>query len=108
MNTEDHDANPQTVVIKDVSFTYKAQESGYAIEHISLEIPHGQFVVIMGPSGAGKSTLASCLNGLIPHFIQGTFTGEVLIHGQNTNQTPVNRMAKEVGLVFQDFEAPWE
>ena len=36
-----------------------------AISEVSLEIPQGQFCVILGPSGAGKSTLLRAVNGLM-------------------------------------------
>lgn len=95
----------KAVSIENLTFRYKDQKNGNAIENINLDIDEGQFVVIMGPSGAGKSTLANCLNGLIPHFIRGEYSGQVLINGMNTKEYPVSKMAKEIGLVFQDFES---
>ena len=35
-----------------------------AIDHLSLDIPRGQFFVIVGPSGCGKTTLLRILAGL--------------------------------------------
>lgn len=99
------DGSNKTVSIRNLTFKYKDQKDRNAIENINLDIEKGQFVVIMGPSGAGKSTLANCLNGLIPHFIRGKYSGEVLINGINAKENNVSRMAKEIGLVFQDFES---
>ncbi len=65
----------------------------------------GEFVVVMGPSGAGKSTLCVSLNGLVPHFFRGRMEGEVTIRGRSTRKGKVGEFAREVGLVFQDFEA---
>jgi cobalt transport protein ATP-binding subunit len=93
------------VSLKNLTFRYKDQKNGAALNDISLDIPKGQFVVIMGPSGAGKSTLANCLNGLIPHFIKGKFEGDVWIDGKNTREHAVSKMAKSIGMVFQDFES---
>ncbi|HEX2955051.1 MAG TPA: energy-coupling factor transporter ATPase [Bacillota bacterium] len=93
------------VSLKNLTFRYKDQKNGIALDDINLDIPKGQFVVIMGPSGAGKSTLANCLNGLIPHFVKGKFEGDVWIDGENTREHTVSKMAKNIGLVFQDFEA---
>lgn len=95
----------KAISINNLTFRYKDQKDANAIENINLDIEKGQFVVIMGPSGAGKSTLANCLNGLIPHFIKGKFEGQVLVNGINTKDNSVSRMAKEIGLVFQDFES---
>lgn len=95
----------KAVSIKDLSFRYKDQKDEKAIKDINLDIEKGQFVVIMGPSGAGKSTLANCLNGLIPHFVRGQYEGQVHINGKNAKDFTVSKMAKEIGLVFQDFES---
>ena len=36
-----------------------------ALRDVSLEVPRGQFCVILGSSGAGKSTLLRAINGLV-------------------------------------------
>ena len=59
----------------------------------------------MGASGAGKSTLCRCLNGIIPHFVQGELSGRVLLQGRDTRQLGVADCARDIGLVFQDFES---
>jgi len=93
------------ISIRNLTFRYKDQKEGYAIENINLDIENGQFVVIMGPSGAGKSTLANCLNGLIPNFVRGKYQGEVWVNGKKAKEQTVSKMAKDIGLVFQDFES---
>ncbi|MCK5199630.1 MAG: ATP-binding cassette domain-containing protein, partial [Spirochaetales bacterium] len=93
------------IEVNDLTFSYKADLENKAVDHINLIVPKGQFIVIMGPSGAGKSTLANSLNGLIPGFLKGKYSGEVLINGKKVKGRQVSEMAKEIGLVFQDFEA---
>ncbi len=96
------------IEIRDLSFRYKSETSEknpLALDNINLDIKKGEFVVIMGPSGAGKSTLANCLNGLIPHFQRGEYEGEVKVDELIVKNEKVGRMSKEIGLVFQDFEA---
>jgi len=95
----------KAISIKNLSFQYKTQKENMALNDINLEVATGQFVVIMGPSGAGKSTLAYCLNGLIPNFVKGKYSGRIDILGRNPAKEKVGSMAKDVGLVFQDFEA---
>jgi energy-coupling factor transport system ATP-binding protein len=92
------------VSIRDLAYTYRGQQEP-ALDGVSLDVAQGEFVVIMGHSGAGKSTLCTSLNALIPHFFRGRMRGEVLIEGRSTREGKVGEFAKEVGLVFQDFEA---
>lgn len=60
---------------------------------------------MLGPSGSGKSTLTLCLDGLIPHLIEGDYTGEVVVAGLVVGDSPVHLLAQEAGLVFQDPDA---
>jgi energy-coupling factor transporter ATP-binding protein EcfA2 len=92
------------VSVRDLAYTYRGQKDP-ALDGVSLQVAEGEFVVIMGHSGAGKSTLCTALNGLIPHFFRGRMQGEVLVEGRSTREGKVGEFAKEVGLVFQDFEA---
>jgi energy-coupling factor transporter ATP-binding protein EcfA2 len=88
----------------DVSFTYEGAETP-AIENINLKVRLGEVVLLTGPSGAGKTTLCSCLNGLVPHFHNGTLKGQVLVGGRDTKKTRVGVLSSLVGLVFQDPES---
>ena len=36
----------------------------HAVKNISIDVPAGEFVVLVGPSGCGKSTLLRCIAGL--------------------------------------------
>ncbi|MCX8024442.1 MAG: energy-coupling factor transporter ATPase [Thermanaerothrix sp.] len=92
------------ISIKDLTYRYRGQKRN-AIEHITLDVMPGEFIAIMGASEAGKSTLAACINGLIPHFFRGKFSGEVEVCGKNTCSSRVAEMAEVTGMVFQDFEA---
>jgi energy-coupling factor transporter ATP-binding protein EcfA2 len=95
----------ETVVsVRNLGYRYRGRR-GDALRGVDLEIGEGEFVVVMGPSGAGKSTLCVSLNGLIPHFFRGRMKGEVRIRGRSTREGKVGEFAREVGLVFQDFEA---
>lgn len=95
----------KVIRIRELSFQYKAQKGAKALNGLTLDIEKGQFVVIMGSSRAGKSTLAHCLNGLIPNFMKGKYEGEINVMGKNPARENVGTMAKDIGLVFQDFES---
>ncbi len=92
------------VNIKDLQFRYRGEKK-LALDGITLDIPKGEFLVIMGASEAGKSTLAASLNGLIPHYMRGPIKGDVVVLGRNTKEFTVPQLAEDVGIVFQDFEA---
>ncbi|WP_156363048.1 ATP-binding cassette domain-containing protein, partial [Rubellimicrobium mesophilum] len=49
------------VTIRDLRKAYGGVE---VIHGVSLDIPDGQFVVLVGPSGCGKSTLLRMIAGL--------------------------------------------
>ena len=92
------------VRISGLGYRYRGQ-SKVALRDVDLEVGEGEFVVVMGASGAGKSTLCVSLNGLIPNFLRGRMEGEVRIRDHSTREGKVGEFAREVGLVFQDFEA---
>ena len=50
-----------------------------AVDHVSLNIEEGEFVVIIGHNGSGKSTLAKHFNGIFYPT-----QGDVYIKGMNT------------------------
>ncbi len=95
--------NRPLIEIKGLSFRHRRAKVP-ALDHVDLCIGKGEFVVITGPSGCGKSTLCRCLNGLIPHASDGTFSGDVIVRGLNTRQHDVSELASYVGMVFQDPE----
>lgn len=45
----------------------------------SFSVSEGESVLVTGKSGSGKSTLAQCINGVIPHIMNGNRKGEVYI-----------------------------
>ena len=71
---------------------------------LDFKIEKGEFVGLMGRTGAGKTTLMMLLNGLIPHFIEGDFEGNVIANTMNTQRYRVQTMARFIGLVLQDPE----
>ena len=72
----------------------------HVLRGIYLEILEGEKVVIAGPSGSGKSTLIRCINRLEP--IDG---GQLTVNGMRVDdpKVDVNRLRREIGMVFQQF-----
>lgn len=92
------------VNIENLTFYYEGSGEP-ALNNINLNISEGEFVGVTGPAGAGKSTLTLCLNGVIPHFQQGDYYGQVKVHGKDTIENSCAALAYSVGSVFQDPEA---
>lgn len=87
------------IKIRNLGFAYSGAP---ILKDINLDIKDGEFVGIVGGTGTGKTTFALCLNGIIPHLVNGKFAGDVEIYGRNTKLFQVFDLAKSVGLVFQD------
>jgi len=73
-----------------------------AVENVSLEIKHGEMVLIMGPSGSGKTTLLSMLGALL-----SPTSGEIIIDDTDISAMKERALAalraRKIGFVFQSF-----
>ena len=83
-------------VVRITRLSYTYPDGTKALEGIDLDVPVGERIAIVGPSGAGKSTLLLHLNGIL------TGTGSVKIMGSNLEQSNLQEIRKQVGLLFQD------
>jgi len=85
------------IVLKAVNKWYGRSQ---VLKDLSLTLTVGERLVICGPSGSGKSTLLRCINGLEPYQ-----SGRITVAGTLlTRQTVVvERVRRDVGLVFQSF-----
>lgn len=71
------------------------------LDSIDLEIPDGQFVVVVGLSGAGKSTLVRTINGLVP-----VSSGSLEVSGQRVDgasKKSLRQLRGQIGMIFQSF-----
>jgi energy-coupling factor transport system ATP-binding protein len=90
--------------IRNLTFAYKHLDTP-ALRNINLEIEDGEFVLIKGSTGSGKSTLLKAINGLVPHFTGGRFSGSIEINGRNVTRLQPHDMAEYVAYVNQQPEA---
>jgi multiple sugar transport system ATP-binding protein len=68
----------------------------HVIRGVDIEIPDGEFAVLVGPSGCGKSTLLRMIAGL--EEISG---GEIAIGGKLVNNVPPKE--RDIAMVFQNY-----
>jgi multiple sugar transport system ATP-binding protein len=66
------------------------------IEDINLDIPDGEFWVLVGPSGCGKSTILRMIAGL-----ELPTSGNLYIGDRLVNQIPARQ--RDVAMVFQNY-----
>jgi len=91
------------IKLENLTYSYPHSDS-QVLSDVNLELKKGEFVLLVGPSGCGKSTLVRCLNRLIPEISGGNFSRRVLLHGKDLKNEKINKLALEVGMVFQNPE----
>jgi multiple sugar transport system ATP-binding protein len=82
-----------SVAIRDVE---KAFGQTRVLHGVSVDIPDGEFVILVGPSGCGKSTLLRMIAGL--ENISG---GEIRIGDRIVNDVPPKE--RDIAMVFQNY-----
>src|ERR1041384_1789162 len=68
----------------------------HAVRGIDLEIPAGEFTVLVGQSGCGKSTLLRTIAGL-----EDADSGRIEIAGARVNHLPPRD--RDIAMVFQNY-----
>lgn len=82
------------VTLKDIKKVYN--KNVVAVESFSLDITHGEFIVLVGPSGCGKSTTLRMVAGL-----EDISSGELYIDGTLVNNVPPKD--RDIAMVFQNY-----
>jgi len=98
-------AEPGAVVrVRSLAKRFRREDGSVvpAVDHVSLDVQPGEFVVLLGPSGCGKTTLLRCIAGL-----EKPDAGRVELHGkavydsdERTNLPPERR---SISMVFQSY-----
>jgi ABC-type Fe3+/spermidine/putrescine transport system ATPase subunit len=68
----------------------------FALKDISIDIPEGQYYVLLGRSGAGKTQLLELIAGL-----EKPDSGSIILDGENITFKKIQE--RKIGIVFQDY-----
>lgn len=73
-----------------------------ALRGVDLDVPRGEFIVLLGPSGSGKSTLLNIIGGLDrPSAGTVHFRGQDMARLSDREMTEYRR--RHIGFVFQFY-----
>jgi ABC-type nitrate/sulfonate/bicarbonate transport system ATPase subunit len=92
--------NSPVIQVENVSKLFRTPSEGAisALQSISLNVPHGEFITVVGPSGCGKSTLLKLIAGFSPPS-----SGRILCQNEE-----VRGLNTKVGYVPQESKLfPW-
>ncbi|MFL5883539.1 MAG: ABC transporter ATP-binding protein, partial [Thermoleophilaceae bacterium] len=82
----------------DVTFAYGAgDDTAFALDHVTLDIPPGQTVALVGATGAGKSTFAK----LVARFHDPT-SGRIMVDGHDLREVTERSLRSQLGVVPQE------
>lgn len=91
--------------VQEITYTYptsgKSKDEAQlpaALQHVSLQVQQGEYLVVLGHNGSGKSTLARHCNALlIPD------SGRVLVAGLDTaDKARRSNIRDNIGMIFQN------
>lgn len=84
-----------SVRFADVEVRYPGADRN-AVDGVTLDVPAGNFTVLLGPSGCGKSTLLRTVNRLVIPSAGAVFVGE-----RNVAELEPTALRRRIGYVIQ-------
>ncbi|MFD2466642.1 ABC transporter ATP-binding protein [Amycolatopsis silviterrae] len=84
------------VIYDKASRVYPGNPGVRAVDQLSLEVPDGEFLVLVGPSGSGKSTALRMLAGL-----EDVNEGTIRIGDRDVTDLPPKD--RDIAMVFQSY-----
>ncbi len=81
--------------LEDIVFSYT--DGTRALDHVTINVPHGKTVAIVGASGSGKSTIVN----LIPRFYDPQ-EGRITIGGADIRNVTMSSLRSKIALVSQE------
>ncbi|KJF15907.1 ABC transporter ATP-binding protein [Acidithrix ferrooxidans] len=96
--SQDRQSASVALELSSISKSYDGRRD--AVKSVSLEVNHGEFLVLLGPSGSGKSTILRSIAG-----IERIASGRIDIFGKTVASTTMHTPpeARGISMVFQDY-----
>ncbi|QBQ08111.1 cobalt ABC transporter ATP-binding subunit [Spiroplasma gladiatoris] len=82
--------------LNNIKFKYNPNHP-FAVNGVSVEVKHGEYVAIIGHNGSGKSTLSKIIIGVLRPTV-----GSIEIYGNRVTSSNINIARKFLGIVFQN------
>jgi osmoprotectant transport system ATP-binding protein len=83
------------IVVENLTKQFSSAERP-AVDHVSLSVEEGTFVVLLGPSGCGKTTLLKMINRLYEPT-----DGRLLVGGDDARGMQVTQLRRRIGYAIQ-------
>ena len=65
------------------------------VDHLSLQLKEGEWLMLAGPNGAGQSTLIEAIAQGVP------YTGNISLNGRDVRTYKSNQLARRIGVLSQ-------
>lgn len=82
--------------LKNIEFRYKPEYNN-AVDDVSFDINHGEYITIIGHNGSGKSTLSKIIIGVLRKQ-----KGTIKLFGETVTNKNVKHLRRHLGIVFQN------
>lgn len=81
-------------------------EREFAVQDVSIDVPHGQTVCLVGESGSGKSVMANAVMRLLPKNVLHVAQGEIVFEGRDVLGLDAATMrtlrGSRMAMIFQE------
>lgn len=90
--------NDVILEIRDLTVTFSRWgQTVKAVNSVDLQVPRGQWLILVGPNGSGKSTLLKAVSGRVKPS-----SGQVLIEGKSVSEMSGSSAASKIFHVHQE------
>lgn len=96
-------SSPRPIIVRtrDLSKGYEG-DGRVVLDRVTLDVPVGEFLVLLGKSGSGKSTLLNLISGIDTPDSGQVFVGDVEVTALDERSLTLFRR-DHIGIVFQFF-----